>query len=184
MPLRLELKETQGWDERSNQFVTLGANITLELEHSLVSLSKWESKHEIPFLADNDKTPDQLLDYLKTMIITPGVDPEVMNYCTDAQYAAIQEYINSKQTATTLFEPKTNGRPETITAELVYYWMVAFNIPWADAQHWHLNRLFTLIRVCNIKNTDPKKQKRSPNEIARERQQIMEQRRKHYNTRG
>lgn len=184
MPLTLELKEAKGWDERINEFVVLGANVTLELEHSLISLSKWESKHQIPFLADNNKTPEQLLDYLMFMVITPDVDPEVIKYCTNEQYSAIQEYINSKQTATTLYEPKPTGRPETITAELIYYWMVSFNIPWEDTQHWHLNRLFTLIRVCNIKNGDPKKNKRSANEIARERQQEMEKRRQYYNTRG
>lgn len=182
--LTLELKETTGWDERTNQFVTLGANVTLELEHSLVSLSKWESKHQIPFLTDNEKTAEQLLDYLKCMIVTPGVDPDVIAYCTDAQYAIIQEYINSAQTATVIYEPPSTGRPETITAELIYYWMTAFRIPWTDAQYWHLNRLFTLIRVCNIKQGDPKKRKRSPHQIAQERQQVMEQRRKFYNTRG
>lgn len=182
--LTLELKETKGWDEAKNEFVVLGADVTLELEHSLISLSKWESKHQIPFLADNEKTPDQLLDYLKCMVVTPNVDLDVLKYCTDAQYSKIQEYINSAQTATVLYETKTGGRPETITAELVYYWMTAFSIPWTDAQYWHLNRLFTLIRICNIKNSDPKKQKRSPNQIAQERQQVMEQRRKFYNTRG
>lgn len=182
--LTLELREAQGWDERTEQFVTLGANVTLELEHSLVSLSKWESKHQIPFLADNHKTPDQLLDYLKCMIVTPKVDPEVIKYCTNEQYAIIQGYINSAQTATVLYEAKTGGRPETITAELIYYWMTAFRIPWTDAQYWHLNRLFTLIRICNIKQSDGNGKKRSPHQIAQERQQIMEQRRQFYNTRG
>jgi len=182
--LTLELKERKGWDETKNEFVVLGSDVTLELEHSLISLSKWESKHQIPFLADNEKTPDQLLDYLKCMVVTEDVDLDVLNYCTDEQYAMIQEYINSKQTATVLYEPKSGGRPETITAELVYYWMTAFNIPWTDAQYWHLNKLFTLIRVCNIKRGDQKQQKRSPNQIAQERQQVMEQRRKFYNTRG
>jgi hypothetical protein len=148
------------YDEKATEFVTEG-DFTLELEHSLVSLSKWESKHEVPFLGKTEKTTEQVLDYIRCMTLTPKVPEEIFSRLSEENLEAINVYLDAKMTATWFNEPP--GAPqsrEVITAELVYYWMVTFNIPF-ECQYWHLNRLFTLIRVCNIKSAKPRKMTRA-----------------------
>lgn len=149
----------EDYDEESNMFIytELEGEFTLTLEHSLLSLSKWESKWRKPFLTKNDKTPEELLDYVKCMTLTPNVDPDIYLRLTDSNYKEIEKYIGNPMTATT-FSDNQNGKHnrEIITSEIIYYWMVALNIPF-ECQEWHLNRLITLVRVCNIKNTPPKK---------------------------
>lgn len=146
----------EGWDEKTETFVEPRTK-TLQLEHSLVSISKWESKWEKAFISKKDKTAEETLDYIKCMTINKNVDPEVYDYLTTEHFQQVQEYINAPMTATYFSEDK-NGKKnnETITSELIYYWMIALQIP-VDFDKWHLNRLLTLIRVCNIKNSPPKK---------------------------
>lgn len=144
------------YDEDENEFSSIG-DVELEMEHSLISLSKWESKHQKPFLAKDTKTTEETYDYLKFMIVTPGIDRDVVHKCSRKNIEMIQSYIDSSQSATTFgIMPENRGQGEVITSELIYYWMVAFTIPW-EAETWHLNRLFSLIRICNIKNSKPKK---------------------------
>jgi len=178
-------EEVEMWNETTEEFETVDAteSVVVELEHSLISLSKWESKHKKPFLSSKDKTPEQIFDYLKAMIISPNVDPDVLYRCSQANIDAIQAYIDSAESATTFgVMPERRGAGEEITSELIYYWMVAFNIPW-EAQYWHLNRLFALIRICNIKNSKPGK-KMSRNEMAQRNRDLNAQRRAQLGTRG
>ena len=146
----------EGWDEQKKEFVD-PETVTVELEHSLVSLSKWESKWNKPFYSKIEKTTEETMDYVQCMVLTPNIDPSVFNYLTQENITEINNYIEAPMTATTFSKDQTgkNNR-EIITSELIYYWMISLNIP-VEFQYWHLNRLLTLIRVCNVKNTPPKK---------------------------
>jgi hypothetical protein len=148
----------EGWDEIGEQFVP-AQTVRLEFEHSLVSLSRWESKWCKPFMTDKEKTFEETLDYIKCMTLTPNVPDEIYGYLSKDDYETIQKYIYAPMTATTFSKSGNNKRSnEVITSELIYYWMIALTIP-SEYQYWHLNRLMTLIRVCNVKNQPPKKQK-------------------------
>ena len=170
----------EGVDEDDN-FVLLDS-FKLELEHSLASLSKWESKFEKPFLAQNEKTNEEVLAYIECMTLTPDVPPEVWGKLTNENYQAINNYIEAKQTATWFsdHQPQTQSG-EIITAEIIYYWMTSMRIPW-EAQHWHLNRLFTLIRVFDLKQAKPKKMGRAE-QMQRQREENA-RRRAQFNTKG
>jgi len=179
--LQITIPAVELWDERKQEFITTKEQ-TLQLEHSLVSLSKWESKWCKPFLSKQEKTFEETLDYIKCMTITPNVDPEVYNYLTNENIEEINNYINAPMTATYFSDDKTvKPSREQITAELIYYWMIALNIPF-ECQNWHLNRLLTLIKVCNIKNQPPKKI--SKKEIMRRNAALNAARRKRLNTKG
>lgn len=179
--LPITVPEGEFWDEREERFVYTKQQ-TIVLEHSLVSLSKWESKWCKPFLTKDEKTITEMLDYIKCMTITQNVSDIVYQRLTRENIEAIIEYMNAPMTATT-FSNRGQRRQsrEQITAELVYYWMIAFNIPF-ECQKWHLNRLITLIRVCEIKNQKPKK--RSNQDVLREYASINAARRKMHNTKG
>jgi len=179
--LRIIVPGVEMFDDQSQEFVTEG-DVTLELEHSLVSLSKWESKHEKPFLGKVEKTTEETLSYVGCMILTPNVPEEVISKFSEENLKAVNEYINAKMTATWFNEPP--GAPKTrdvITAELIYYWMVVFQIPF-ECENWHLNKLFTLIRVCNIKQAKPKKMSRS--ELAARNRELNAQRKEQLGTSG
>ena len=144
------------WDEKNEVFVD-AKTTTLQLEHSLVSISKWESKWNKPFLSKKEKTYDEIIDYIKCMTLTQNVKPEVYDCLSAENIKEIDDYINDSKTATTFSNRnQQGGSRETVTSELVYYWMIQLNIPF-ECQKWHLNRLLTLIEVCNVKNSPPKK---------------------------
>lgn len=154
----------------------------LELEHSLASMSKWESKFAKPFLDTNAKTTEEVRGYIECMTLTPNVPPEVFLKLSNENIQAINEYIESKQSATWFSDSQLKTQSsEVVTAEIVYYWMSSMQIPW-EAQHWHLNRLFTLIRVFDLKNAKPKPMSRSE-QLSRQRA-LNEERRKKYGTSG
>lgn len=142
--------------DSNNEFHTIKPQ-TLTLEHSLVSISKWESKWHKPFISKDPKTHEELMDYIRCMTLTTNVDPNIYLCLSAENMKAINEYIEDSMTATWFSEKnqKKAGK-EVITSELIYYWMVAFQIPF-ECQKWHLNRLMTLIRICSIKNQPPKK---------------------------
>jgi hypothetical protein len=179
--LKLIVPGTEYFNDETETFESVG-DFELELEHSLVSLSKWESKFQKPFLSPNDKTPEELLGYVEAMIISPIYPPDIFVRLSKDNINSINEYIESNQSATTFGSmPERKGRGEIITSELIYYWMVAFTIPF-ECEYWHLNRLFALIRICNIKNSKPKKMSR--NEIANRNRELNAIRRAQYNTSG
>lgn len=171
----------EGWDEQKQEFVEPKVQV-LQLEHSLVSLSKWESKWCKPFLSKSNKTSEEILDYIKCMTVTQNVKPEVYDHLTRENIDQINAYIEAPMTATTFTDDKTgkNSR-EIVTSELIYYWMIALQIP-PEYQKWHLNRLLTLIRVCNVKNAPPKKM--SKRDIMSRNAQLNAARRKQLNTKG
>lgn len=153
--LKITIPATELYDEIKEEFVSTKEQ-TLLLEHSLVSLSKWESKWHKAFLTKDPKTIEETIDYMKCMTITQNVDSKVYDYATNDNVNEVSRYIEAEMTATTFNnQQKTNNR-EIITAEIIYYWMIALNIPF-ECQKWHLNRLLTLVSVCNLKNTPPKK---------------------------
>ena len=168
------------WDEIKEEFIPPKFQ-TIRLEHSLVSLSKWEAKWHKPFLDGKDKTPEQIIDYVRCMTITQNVNLDVYTRLTEGNLKDINDYIENPMTATTFSDINQTPSREIITSEIIYYWMVAFNIPF-ECQKWHLNRLLTLIRVCNIKNNPPKKMGR--NEILQRNKASYEARKKKLNTKG
>jgi hypothetical protein len=161
------------FNEETNRFVR--ESFTLELEHSLASLSKWESKYEKPFLSDQEKTPDEILYYVKVMTLTPIVPAEIFLRLSEENIKEINDYINAKMTATTFrVDPTQRPSREIITAEVVYYWMFSAGIP-KECENWHLNRLFTLIKVFSAKNAPQKKMNKA--EALREQRNLNAQRR-------
>lgn len=178
--LKITIGDTESYDEEKNEFSVIPGDCELLLEHSLLSLSKWESDYQKPFLAASEKTNAEMYGYLKAMVVTGN--PDDLDGCTTEVIRKIQAYIDSPQSATTFGQmPGRRGPGEVITSELIYYWMIAFNIPF-ECERWHLNRLFSLIRICNIKSNPPKKMSR--NEIAQRNRELNEQRRAALGTRG
>jgi hypothetical protein len=173
--------KSEEWDEEKEEFVS-SPGVTLQLEHSLVSISKWESKWNKAFLANNNKTAEETLDYIKCMTVTPNVDPIVYEFLTQSNIKAVNEYIAAPMTATYFNEDKkARGSKEVVTSELIYYWMVALQIPF-ECQYWHLNRLLTLVKVCNIKNSPPKKM--SKRDIMSRNARLNAARKQQLNTKG
>jgi len=143
------------WDEAKEQFI-FGSDVTLKLEHSLISISKWESKWQVPFY-DSEKTEEMVKDYIRCMTLNTGIDPEVYDRLSAQNIDEINEYIASPMTASTIKDDKkSSGSKERITSELIYYWMTAFNIPF-ECEKWHINRLIMLVRICSEKNKPTKK---------------------------
>ena len=179
--LRVTIPAIELWDESKEEFINTKGQ-TLQLEHSLVSLSKWESKWCKPFISKDTKTEEEELDYIRCMTITQNVDPDVYKFIPNDIRKEIKEYINAPMTATWFNEDKKGKYDsEQITSELVYYWMIAQNIPF-ECEKWHLNRLLTLIKVCNIKNQPPKKM--SKKALMSRNAALNAARRKQLNTKG
>lgn len=158
-----------------------GKIIKLEFEHSLRSLSKWESKTKIPFMADREKTPSEMIDYYQCMLTTE-VDPDFVYLLSPVQMDDLTNYINESQTASSVPQdgpPQYNS--EITTSELVYFWMTALKINW-EAQDWHFSRLMMLIQITSYKQQPPKK--RNPREVITDMRRENERRKKMLNTSG
>lgn len=179
--LPLVIPKTQLFNEKDNTFINVKEQ-TIQLEHSLVSLSKWESKWHKPFLTDKAKTHEETLDYIKCMTITQNVKDEVYLCLNNDHVKEINDYITNPMTATTINDKNSKKiNNEQITAELIYYWMITLNIPF-KCEKWHLNRLITLVKVCNVKNEPPKKM--SKRDIMSRNAALNAARRKQLNTKG
>ena len=178
--LKLIIPAVEQYDEINDEFITTKEQV-LQLEHSLVSLSKWESKWCKPFLSKESKTFEESTDYVRCMTLTQNVDPSVYAYITDQNVAQVSQYIETPMTATIFSNEKKTLNREIITAEIIYYWMISMTIPF-ECQKGHLNRLLTLINVCNIKNQPAGKM--SKKELISRNKTLNESRRKSMNTKG
>jgi hypothetical protein len=178
--LQIKITKAEAFNEVTSTFID-AVDVVLNLEHSLVSLSKWESKWEIPFLASQRKTDEQTLDYISMMNLGANFPPGLFAHFSNENYREIDAYIDAKMTATTFSEQKKTPSMETITSELIYYWMTAFTIPF-ECQYWHLNRLLALIKVCNEKNAPPKKMSRA--EVIAQNRRLNDQRRREMGSKG
>lgn len=179
--LQITIPSTEMWDENKQEFVYTKA-YTLQLEHSLVSLSKWERKWRKPFLDKKKKTFEETVDYVRCMTVTQNVPPDIYRCLTDENIAQINSYIDDPMTATTFSDDKSKGGSRRIiTAEIIYHQMIYFNIPF-ECQKWHLNSLMTLIRVCDIESRPPKKMSRR--EVMSRNAALNAARRKRLNSRG
>lgn len=177
--LTVTIPRTELFNDETSEFHIVKEQ-TLVLEHSLVSLSKWESKWHKPFLSKKEKTTEETIDYIRCMTVNGNVDPMVYYCITNEIIGKVNEYISDPMTATTFSQKNGNNR-EIITAEIIYYWMVSLNIPF-ECQKWHLNRLLTLVNVCSIKNSPPKKMGKKA--IMARNQSLNAARRKALNTSG
>lgn len=179
--LTITVPLSEDYDEATQQFITTGYR--LELEHSLASLSKWESVFKKPFLSDGEKTIEETLFYIREcMVLTKNPPEEIFQKLSKENYAEIQSYINDKRSATWFNDPKNRpGTKPIITSAVIYGWMVALRIPF-ETQHWHLDELFTLVRVCNEQSKPPKKMGRG--EAARQQASLNAKRKAEMGTRG
>lgn len=179
--LTVHIPAAELWNETTNEFMYT-SECTLQMEHSLVSISKWESKWHKPFLSKEDKTPEEMQDYIRCMLITQNVPEKTIRDLPPSALKQIKDYINDPMTATWFREDdKPGGRGKVVTSEVIYYWMIAAQIPF-ECQKWHLNRLLTLIKLCNVENA-PKK-KMSQKDVYARNKAINDANRKRFNTKG
>lgn len=155
--LTITIQGDELWDDEAEVFRYTEGTV-LEFEHSLVSLSKWEAKFHKLFLTPDKKTDDEMTGYVEAMLVTPNVDISVFNRMTEEDIIRINDYINDPMTGTTISNmPEQKGRTsERISSELIYFWMSQYQIP-VTCENWHLNRLFTLIKIHHAKSQKPKK---------------------------
>ena len=181
--LRIKIARREQFNEETNEFFYYpDKDIELQLEHSLLSISKWESKWHKPFLSNKESmTNEELLDYIRCMSLSSLSDPNVLQCLTTEDIEKIASYIGDPMTDTTFRESEKKRSLEIITSEIIYYWMVSYQIPF-ECQKWHLNRLITLIRVCSEKN-QPKKKMKTGDIIARNRA-LNKARRAQLNSKG
>lgn len=178
--LQITIPKQELWDEEHQIFLNFNET-TLQLEHSLVSVSKWEAKWNKAFLGKREKTREETIDYVRCMTVTKHVDPIVYKRLTSKNLKEINEYIEAPMTATYFPEDKKGPSRETVTSELIYYWMISLGIPF-ECQKWHLNRLLALIKVCSLKNQPAKKMSKS--EVLSRNRALNEARRKKLHTTG
>lgn len=178
--LKIVIPGIELYDEEKEEFINTKPQ-TLHLEHSLVSLSKWESKWNKPFLTKDNKTYEETIDYIRCMTITQNISPDTYRLLTSENIQQVNDYIELPMTATTFSNQKKPPSKDVVTAEIIYYWMISLNIPF-ECQKWHLNRLLTLINVCNIKNQPSKKM--SKRDILNRNKALNKARREALNTKG
>lgn len=178
--LTLIVNPQEGWDEINEKFVYYPGGV-LKLEHSLLSISKWESIYKKPFLSRKEKTREETIDYIKCMTIN-SVKSDIYEHITNENIDFVSAYMDNPMTASTINKKNSKGHSsEQITSELIYYWMISLGIPF-ECEKWHLNRLMTLIEICNLKNKPSKKM--PMNSMVAKRRALNASRRSHYRTRG
>ena len=177
--LRLLVGATESFNDETNEFVKVDG-VVLELEHSLYSLSKWESKYKKPFIT-SDKTLEETIDYVRMMVVTPDFPPEIFQKFTQEDFDAVKEYIADPMTATWFSKEGKSKAAEIITAEVMYYWLVSMQIPF-EVQYWHLNRMLTLVKVWNEKQKPQTKMSKA--DLAARNRQLNAERRAKLGTTG
>lgn len=182
--LTITIPQNEVFDESTSEFVTLFGGKTITMEHSLVSISKWESKWHKSFFTNSQKTTEELLDYFYDMTITQNISKDIFNFLSADNIKEITDYINDPMTATTINENGKKRSSQIVTTELIYSWMIELGIP-VEFQKWHINRLLTLIRVRNIREEQASGGKKmSKGEILNRNRALNEARRKKYKTHG
>ena len=181
MPISITIPDRELFDQVNSRFITIKGR-TLTFEHSLLSITKWESKWHKPYLSKTEKTQEESIDYLRCMCLDKDIDPKIFMAIDGVSMKKIVSYIEDPMTATTIKDNNNRKSHEIITNELVYYWMTELNIPFEPCQKWHFNRLMTLIQVASIKKAPPKKM--GKREAAHERALLNAQRRAKYNSKG
>ena len=179
--LKIAISGGELYDERIGEFIQIKSTV-LQLEHSLISLSKWESKWHKPFLSKETKTDEEIRDYIRCMTIVQNVDPVVYTVIKRHEVETIEKYLSDPMTATTIKKAQQRGHQKNVTNELIYYWMISLGIPFDPCEKWHLNRLLTLIDVCSIEGSPKKKMRK--NDIMRQNAQLNAARKKALGTRG
>lgn len=179
--LTITVPSSEYWDDNKQEFIEVKGG-ALKLEHSLVSIAKWESKWCKSFLNTKEKTDEETMDYIRCMTLTQNIDPNIYSQLSLQNVEDIKNYINAPMTATVFADTgDSSTNREVVTAELIYYWMIAYNIPF-ECQKWHINRLLTLVRVCGVKNNPPKKMGKG--ELMRRNAALNAARRRQLNTKG
>lgn len=156
--------------------------VVLQFEHSLLSLSKWEEKHKKPFLASASKKHEEMIEYFQDMLLTPGVDPNLVYRLSPKQLDSLTDYINESRTASSVPEDKGNGVVEIVTSELMYYWLVALEIPFHPVETWHISRLTMLVKITSFKKQPPKK--RNPKELYNDWREMDRRNKERFGTTG
>lgn len=178
--LTITIPSYELFNDVTQEFISEDERV-IQLEHSLLSISEWESRWNKPFLSNMEKTSNEIIDYVRCMTLTEGVPETAYLYINNEQYKLINDYIAAPMTATTISEPPGKVSREIMTSELLYYYMIAANIPF-ECERWHLNRLLTLIRICSIKSQPEKK--RPMNEVMKSNAALNAARKKQFNTKG
>ena len=181
--LEISIPDLEYFNDQTDEFGVIKGQ-TILLEHSLLSLAKWESRHHKPFLSDsksNPHTQEEMIDYIRCMTITKNVNPVIYYAIDNDLYSVIQEYIDDPMTATWFSDDNKSSGQSVITNEVIYYYMTALNIPF-ECEKWHLNRLMTLIGVCARKSSPPKKMTKE--EVYSKYQELNEQRKRKLHTSG
>lgn len=178
--LQVNIPGTEYYDEANNEFILIEPR-TIQVEHSLISISKWEAKWNKPFMGKEEKTPEEVLDYIRCMTITQNVDPLAYHALPASEINKIKDYINAPMTATWFNDRNKRPSNKVITSELIYYYMVANEIPF-ECEKWHFNRLLTLIRICGEKNQPAKKM--SKREAMAQQRSLNAARRARHNSSG
>ena len=179
--LQITIPAAEYYNDQLGVFVETKEQV-LQLEHSLLSISKWEATWCKPFLGQGQKTVEECADYVRCMTLTQNVSPLTYASLTQGILDQVNRYIEAPMTATWFNErPGGPKSKEIITSEIIYYWMVALNIPF-ECQKWHLNRLLALVRVCNIKNAPQKKMGKK--ELMRRNRALNEARRQRMGSNG
>ena len=180
--LTITIPASEYYNQKEDRFYTLSKPQTITLEHSLVSISKWEAKWHKPYLSEDPKTLEESIDYVRCMTLTQNVKPDVYNFLSRDNFLDINAYINDPMTASSVSNKNEKRRSrEIVTSELIYYWMIALTIP-MKCEKWHLNRLLMLIRICEAKQEPLKKM--SKGDVMRSNKSLNAARRKKTGSRG
>lgn len=178
--LELTIPRRTFFKESTSEFIEFN-EVKLKLEHSLISLSKWESKFKKPFLSDKKHSKEEMVCYIECMSLIPNIDSMIYKTIPDDLYVTICDYIEDSMTATTISDKDPTTNRDVITSEIIYFWMIELGIPF-ECEKWHLNRLMMLIRVCSIKKGPQKKM--SKREILEQNRRLNESRKKKAKTKG